>query len=519
MSRAGVAAQRARVPPIVPVALRGGEAVAVADRLAAALTPMRGRIGNPRWSKSAVELLLTAPDLALMPVRRIAPATKATRAAPSKYPGHALEAWHGLLARSGMLPPDSALLDWPPSHRWRSLATLAALLLVTIGARAVQEYGPSRFRAAAPPQPAATAPDLTADVLARATILPTVGTTLPATMLTLSQLTAPPLKVATLTPPAPPSPQPVVPPQPKPVMPASHTTATKPRPATLRPKIVPQPAAPKNFTAAGDPAASRDGGASAAWYDREATTASNAGLTAFVAPGARNNGLIAANLGTARLATGTTATLDFYGDGLVNIAISGQTLARTIDPSTGKTFGSAVGKTGVLKADAGTVLVAANVAANVVDDVVNTSGVVQAQSASEQNGQIVLNGGASGSGRTVQIADTKAASDYRRSEPALAGNGPLAQGTVYATTTIPVAQDAAAGTNAIATSVGGTVTGAVVQGATDVNAITTSVGTTLSATPTTVAHLGGTVGAVGSALTTSVTSLTKSVTSLAPPVR
>jgi len=497
LSRTGFAALQAGALPIVPVAVGAGEVDAVADMLDAALEPTQSMIGNPNWCEGAVELLLTAPDLMLAPLRPVAPAAEVRRAAPAR-PSHAVEFQGKPLWRSGTLRPDSALIDWPPPRRGWLLAAAASLLLAAVGATAVRDSRAPPFYAAAPRPPAVTASHPTVNVWPRATPLPRMAKTSPATIPAPS---APALPTLTPTP-APPPLQTVVTLQPKPVAPASHATADKPPRAALEPRIAPTwprtaapaSAAPQNFMAAGDPALNRGGGTDAAAYDRGATTVANAGLTAFVAPGTRDDDLIPANLGTAHLASGTTATLDFYGDGLVNIAISGQALARAIDPSTGKPLGSAVGKTGALTTDRGTVLVTANVAANVVDDVINTSGVIQARSASEQSGQIVLD---SGSGGTVQVAGTQGTSDTWSGETAFVGGGPPGQGMVYATTTVPVAQDATVKANAITASVGGAVADA-----------------SMNAT-----HLGGAVDAVNSALANSMTSLTKQVTSLAPAVR
>lgn len=496
LSRAGVPEPHAGALPIVPVAVDGREARTMAERLDAVLPPMHGELDNPSWSKSAVQLLLSAPDLTLTRVRRVAPVPEVTRAEPSNYPRHAVEAWHVLLARSGMRQPDSALLDWSPPHGWRSLATVAALLVLTVGARAIQEYGPSRFQPVMTPQSAAA--EQATDTLARAMILPAplaaiaVATTALPTLEKLSPVPS----LDTLTPsrqafvPLQPT---VVTPQPKPATPAGFTDTNHRQRASPQPKAASKPAAPNHFKVAGDPAAKQGGLIDPAWYDRGAKTPSNAGLTAFVAPGARNADLIPANLRTAQLASGTTATLDFYGDGLVNIAVNGKALARAIDPSTGKPLGAAVGNTRMLKAASGNVFVTANVAANVVDDVVNTAGIVQASSASEQNGQIVLNGDPGGSGGTVQAAVTKNPSaDPNGGTSAVGGGAPEDQGVVYATTAVTVAQDA-----------------------TGVSAITTNVGKTVAAVPTTVTH----VGTAGSTLTNTVNALTKPVTSLALPGR
>lgn len=51
-------------------------------------------------------------------------------------------------------------------------------------------------------------------------------------------------------------------------------------------------------------------------------TAKEAGLIAFLAPNVENNGLIAAKLGKVQLAGAETATLDLYGDGLLNLAVA-----------------------------------------------------------------------------------------------------------------------------------------------------------------------------------------------------
>ncbi|MGH7222883.1 MAG: filamentous hemagglutinin N-terminal domain-containing protein, partial [Gemmataceae bacterium] len=188
---------------------------------------------------------------------------------------------------------------------------------------------------------------------------------------------------------------------------------------------------------------SQAGNANAAIVNQGTITIAQEGLAAFVAPGVSNQGVIQARLGTVQLSSGTTPTLDFYGDGLINIAVNGQTLAQAIDPSTGKPLGAAAENSGTISANGGTVYITANVAAGVVDQTINVSGVVQAQSVSQQNGEIVLNGGSTGA---VQVAGTLDASGTGRGETG--GTVKVLGNTVAlaSNSTINVSGDAGGGT-------------------------------------------------------------------------
>lgn len=113
-------------------------------------------------------------------------------------------------------------------------------------------------------------------------------------------------------------------------------------------------------------------------------TVRDAGLAAFVAPIVSNHGTITARMGYIRLASGAAATLDFYGDRLLNI-----TAPLTQPLPAGR---SQVENTGSLIADGGRVTLTARAAAAVVDQAINTSGIVSAQKAGIENGKIVLSG-------------------------------------------------------------------------------------------------------------------------------
>ena len=127
-------------------------------------------------------------------------------------------------------------------------------------------------------------------------------------------------------------------------------------------------------------------------------TAAHAGLVALVAPSVSNAGTIVANAGTIVLAGASTATVSLNG-GLFEFATGGP--------------GASVGNSGMLQADGGAVLLTAAGASGVVDSVINMDGVIQARTAEQRGGVIVLDGGDAG---RVQVSGQ------------LDARGPLAQG-------------------------------------------------------------------------------------------
>lgn len=107
------------------------------------------------------------------------------------------------------------------------------------------------------------------------------------------------------------------------------------------------------------------------------------GLVAFVAPTVRNAGVINANLGKVSLDAGnTTATVDLYGDGLVEFAPdTTNTKLKFLSENTGSIT-------------AGKIQMTAAAASSVVNSVVNMQGVLTANSAIvNAKGEIVLSAG------------------------------------------------------------------------------------------------------------------------------
>ena len=119
------------------------------------------------------------------------------------------------------------------------------------------------------------------------------------------------------------------------------------------------------------------------------------GLLAFVAPGVENSGIISANLGQVFLASGKTFTLDLYGDKLVSLGVDSKILNQVIGPD-GQPVSSLVANGGSIHANGGTVFLEVNAAREVVNQVINMDGYIEAKSAVQKNGEIILLGGDEG---------------------------------------------------------------------------------------------------------------------------
>ena len=151
-------------------------------------------------------------------------------------------------------------------------------------------------------------------------------------------------------------------------------------------------------------------------------TATSGGFAALVAPGVRNSGTITATLGTVALASGNSFTLDMYGDKLITLAVGDSIANKVIDVATGRPLKSLVSntKSGTLSANGGRVELTAAAARAVVDSVINTKGVIRADSIGRHNGMIVLNAATGGSkpagapAQTIKLAGTISAAGRHR---------------------------------------------------------------------------------------------------------
>ncbi len=105
-----------------------------------------------------------------------------------------------------------------------------------------------------------------------------------------------------------------------------------------------------------------------------------AGLAAFVAPNVSNNGVIRAKSGRVQIGASTQATIDLYGDGLLELAVD-EGLEHAMITNTGE-----------ISADGGVVHISAAMAKDTVDSVINMNGVTTVASATQSGGRIVLEG-------------------------------------------------------------------------------------------------------------------------------
>ena len=136
-----------------------------------------------------------------------------------------------------------------------------------------------------------------------------------------------------------------------------------------------------------------------------AMTAAEGGLVALVASHVRNDGVIVARLGKVLLGAADTFTVDLYGDGLINLALSdihaGQLRALNGEPVT-----SLIANAGSIDTAGGrTVLMTARNAKNVLDNLINMSGTIKADTAVQQGGRILL----LGDGGKVDVSGTLSA--------------------------------------------------------------------------------------------------------------
>ncbi|EKS9798735.1 MULTISPECIES: GLUG motif-containing protein [Burkholderia] len=110
-------------------------------------------------------------------------------------------------------------------------------------------------------------------------------------------------------------------------------------------------------------------------------TAADGGSVALLGARVANNGTIQAKLGRVALGAGNAFTVNFDGNGLLNLQVD----AGAVDAQ--------ASNGGLLKADGGEVLMTARSAGNLLDAVVNNTGTIEARGLNARGGKITLDGG------------------------------------------------------------------------------------------------------------------------------
>jgi filamentous hemagglutinin family protein len=156
------------------------------------------------------------------------------------------------------------------------------------------------------------------------------------------------------------------------------------------------------------------GNQNAAVTNQGSITVADEGLVALVAPTVSNQGIIKGNVAKISLAAGDTAGVDMYGDGLLYVAVSPTSKTKRNISAT---------NAGSIVTSGGQVYMTAAAANSVVNSAINNTGVVEATSITNHNGDITL----SAPGGTVTTAGTLNASGK-------AGGGTIALSGKYVTT-------------------------------------------------------------------------------------
>ena len=103
-----------------------------------------------------------------------------------------------------------------------------------------------------------------------------------------------------------------------------------------------------------------------------------AGLVGIVAPNVINNGVITANLGKVQLSSGDTATIDLYGDNLMQVAVSDQVKSQLVSNN------------GLIEADGGRVALTAAAGNQIVNSLITIPGEIKTPAVAQQNGEIII---------------------------------------------------------------------------------------------------------------------------------
>ncbi|AUG01143.1 filamentous hemagglutinin [Pseudomonas sp. 09C 129] len=137
------------------------------------------------------------------------------------------------------------------------------------------------------------------------------------------------------------------------------------------------------------------GNSSSAVSNAGQITANEGGSVALLGAQVSNSGVIQAQMGSVALGAGKDFSVNFDGNGLLNLQVNGAAVDALVQNG------------GLLKADGGQVLMTASSASSLLKNVVSNQGVIEAKTLQNKAGKIVLDGGDNG---IVQVAGRQDAS-------------------------------------------------------------------------------------------------------------
>ena len=134
-----------------------------------------------------------------------------------------------------------------------------------------------------------------------------------------------------------------------------------------------------------------DGGVANALVSNQGSIiVADGGYAVLAGRAVRNDGYIQANMGNVVLAGAQSMAIDLLGNRLISFAV-GDAVTQASDDGL-----ALVNNTGTIRANGGQVLLTAKAASDIIHQVINTEGVIEAKTAQNVNGQIILDGGVVG---------------------------------------------------------------------------------------------------------------------------
>lgn len=119
----------------------------------------------------------------------------------------------------------------------------------------------------------------------------------------------------------------------------------------------------------------------------------NHGLIALIGNAVQNDGTIQANLGTAIMGSGREFSISFPGDDNISFTVNSGSVRRAVDKN-GNSLANGILNNGSISA--GHIIVSAQAASGVLDNVINMRGFVEAKTATAIPGGVILSGGSNG---------------------------------------------------------------------------------------------------------------------------